>query len=536
MALSRHHHAAMRPLSVKEISAQASQFDFTPHVALQKWIRAAKMLLTEAAICEQDGNLQMAYLYLVRHAELVLDKFPLHPDYRDPLYKHELQEAKRHVRHNFERLDTWRPRLIEQYERFESSMERRRAESRRVEQEREASRSSTQSSSRRPSTFEDDFYDDHGQSLDAGDDSALAVDLAHREIRRRDATRQSTRQAGISAATVASRRRGTVELGTDRGGYTDARPDGRPDSRDSGVREAGRYLQGDSRQGRDNLIPARQSAPSRTYDYPAVPAREETVDWTMPSVQPSSGRRTLDGPPPARPAKDQHNAFTPALPPKQFELYSRSGTATPSPRPPPTSDALRYTFKPSAYTEAGDPLRTVMLPPELRREFMNLADPNTQRNLETCGILCGTLISNALFINHLIIPDQKSTSDTCDTTEEGDTALFDYCDSRDLLVCGWIHTHPTQSCFLSSRDLHTSSGYQIMLPEAISIVCAPKHNPDFGIFRLTAPPGLPAVLNCHQQGLFHPHAETDLYTDALRPGHVAEGPGLRFEVIDLRKS
>ena len=149
--------------------------------------------------------------------------------------------------------------------------------------------------------------------------------------------------------------------------------------------------------------------------------------------------------------------------------------------------------------------------------------------------MCGTVISNALFISHLIIPDQESTSDTCDTTEEGDNNLFDYCDSNDLLVCGWIHTHPSQTCFLSSRDLHTSSGYQIMLPEAIAIVCAPRHNPDWGIFRLTDPPGLPSVLNCTQKGLFHPHAENNLYTDALRPGHVVEGPGLKFQTVDMRK-
>jgi len=196
----------------------------------------------------------------------------------------------------------------------------------------------------------------------------------------------------------------------------------------------------------------------------------------------------------------------------------------------------KYTFKPNAFTESGKPLRTVLLPPDLRTTFLNIAHPNTLRNLETCAILCGTLISNALFINHLIIPDQNSSSDTCDTTEEGDNALFDYCDGADLLVCGWIHTHPSQTCFLSSRDLHTSSGYQIMLPEAIAIVCAPRHNPDWGIFRLTDPPGLKAVLNCRQQGLFHPHSESNLYTDALRPGHVIEGPGLKFEVVDLRKS
>lgn len=191
-----------------------------------------------------------------------------------------------------------------------------------------------------------------------------------------------------------------------------------------------------------------------------------------------------------------------------------------------------FTFKPSAYLENGAPLRTVFLPPKLRSQFLTLAASNTRRNLETCGILCGTLISNALFISRLLIPEQTSTSDTCETVNE--SAIFDYCDSEDLMVLGWIHTHPTQTCFMSSRDLHTHCGYQVMLPESIAIVCAPSKSPDWGIYRLTDPPGLKSVLNCTQSGLFHPHAEENIYTDALRPGHVFEAEGLEFETVDLR--
>lgn len=43
-----------------------------------------------------------------------------------------------------------------------------------------------------------------------------------------------------------------------------------------------------------------------------------------------------------------------------------------------------------------------------------------------------------------------------------------------------------------------------------------------------------SVLNCHQTGLFHPHAESNIYTNALRPGHVFEAQGLEFGVVDLR--
>ena len=102
------------------------------------------------------------------------------------------------------------------------------------------------------------------------------------------------------------------------------------------------------------------------------------------------------------------------------------------------------------------------------------------------------------------------------------------------MVLGWIHTHPTQTCFMSSRDLHTHVGYQVMIPESVAIVCAPSKQPDWGIFRLTDPPGMKTVLNCRRPGLFHLHDVDDIYTGALKPGHVFELPQMPFDVVDLR--
>ena len=51
---------------------------------------------------------------------------------------------------------------------------------------------------------------------------------------------------------------------------------------------------------------------------------------------------------------------------------------------------------------------------------------------------------------------------------------------------------------------------------------------------MTDPPGMQSVLNCRKTGLFHPHDEENVYTDALRPGHVVEGKDLDFDVVDLR--
>ncbi|KAF2185947.1 hypothetical protein K469DRAFT_440162, partial [Zopfia rhizophila CBS 207.26] len=56
----------------------------------------------------------------------------------------------------------------------------------------------------------------------------------------------------------------------------------------------------------------------------------------------------------------------------------------------------------------------------------------------------------------------------------------------------------------------------------------------WGAFRLTNPPGVKAVLNCTQTGIFHPHSEGNIYIDAMKTGHVCELPGLEFDVEDLR--
>ena len=101
--------------------------------------------------------------------------------------------------------------------------------------------------------------------------------------------------------------------------------------------------------------------------------------------------------------------------------------------------------------------RSQCLPP-LRRYAVR----NTQRGIESCGILAGTLsVDESVFtINTLIIPKQEGTSDTVQAL--GEEEVFEVQDSRGLYPLGWIHTHPTQTCFLSSVDVHTQCGYQVL--------------------------------------------------------------------------
>ncbi|NXW21544.1 STABP protein, partial [Circaetus pectoralis] len=149
-----------------------------------------------------------------------------------------------------------------------------------------------------------------------------------------------------------------------------------------------------------------------------------------------------------------------------------------------------------------DVLRQVIVPRELCQKFLQLADANTVRGVETCGILCGKLMRNEFTITHVIVPKQYGGPDYCNT--ENEEELFVIQDQHGLVTLGWIHTHPTQTAFLSSVDLHTHCSYQMMLPESIAIVCSPKYQ-ETGFFKLTEH-GLEEISSCRQKG-FHPHSK-----------------------------
>ncbi|XP_063066787.1 STAM-binding protein-like A [Engraulis encrasicolus] len=173
-----------------------------------------------------------------------------------------------------------------------------------------------------------------------------------------------------------------------------------------------------------------------------------------------------------------------------------------------------------------DGIRHLAVPSELCHKFLKLADANTARAVETCGILCGKLTKNAFTITHVIVPKQCGGPDYCDT--ENEEELFLIQDQYDLITLGWIHTHPTQTAFLSSVDLHTHCSYQMMLPESIAIVCSPKFN-ETGYFRMTDH-GMTEISTCKQKG-FHPHTkEPPLFTDSR---HVTI-TDINVTVLDLR--
>lgn len=444
--------------------------------------------------------------------------------------------AEKEVEKNLAKLEILKPRINKRYERHTQLMRER--------QSRKLSPEAVSLSESREITS-DPALTGVAEPLEAGANRELAVRLAQSELSRRATVRKANGQSS--------------GLGDDRraagmwGDWEDALTDIQSGDRDLSQRiqnirshiDHGQPT-GHTQRAQKPTVRTVPSAISAAYKYPTVP-RSKPLEHPFPPAQIAIHDKNAERhPAPILPPKEHAE-------PRMATFVDGAAALNPPPRPtklspgppPPEKrlsekgategndlDPSSYTFKPSAYLENGSPLRSVFLPSTLRSRFLSFAAANTRRNLETCGILCGTLVSNALFISRLIIPEQTSTSDTCETTNE--SAIFDYCDSEDLIMLGWIHTHPSQTCFMSSRDLHTHSGYQVMLPESIAIVCAPSKNPDWGVFRLTDPPGLKTVLNCTQSGLFHPHAEENIYTGALRPGHVFEVNGLEYETVDLR--
>mmetsp|Transcript_14697 Transcript_14697/g.28259 ORF Transcript_14697/g.28259 Transcript_14697/m.28259 type:complete len:537 (+) Transcript_14697:150-1760(+) len=176
--------------------------------------------------------------------------------------------------------------------------------------------------------------------------------------------------------------------------------------------------------------------------------------------------------------------------------------------------------------------KDVHIDPRILEAFLRIAERNTRNNLETCAMLAGTLRGGVFVVTTLIVPKQESTADTCDTLNEEDVFMFQ--DARSLVSLGWVHTHPTQTCFMSSVDLHTHAGYQTLLDEAVAIVMAPQ-DPDrrFGIFRLATPSGLRMIQQCRERG-FHPHTMADGGEIYEHSSHVLLNEQIKWEVADLR--
>ncbi|KAF7124078.1 hypothetical protein RHSIM_Rhsim12G0046300 [Rhododendron simsii] len=178
-------------------------------------------------------------------------------------------------------------------------------------------------------------------------------------------------------------------------------------------------------------------------------------------------------------------------------------------------------------------LKDVHISARLMDDFLALARDNTEKDLETCGVLGAFLRGGIFHVTTLIIPKQESTSSSCQALYEEE--IFSIQHEQALFPVGWIHTHPSQSCFMSSVDLHTQFSYQVMVPEAIAIVMAPTDTTrSYGIFRLSDPGGMSILKECQETGHHHHGEPADQSFIYEHCSNVYVNPNIRLEICDLR--
>ncbi|NXX77033.1 STABP protein, partial [Urocolius indicus] len=230
------------------------------------------------------------------------------------------------------------------------------------------------------------------------------------------------------------------------------------------------------KQNRVALLKQQQAEQEQFHAFEEMIRRQELEKERLRIVQefgkPEPSAESLDGPLIPGVEKPPTDGISKA--PVASDQPASPSAGTVSSKPPVVDRSL----KPSALgstenTASLDVLRQVIVPKELCQKFLQLADANTVRGVETCGILCGKLMRNEFTITHVIVPKQYGGPDYCNTDNEEELFLIQ--DQHSLVTLGWIHTHPTQTAFLSSVDLHTHCSYQMMLPESIAIVCSPKY-------------------------------------------------------------
>lgn len=170
----------------------------------------------------------------------------------------------------------------------------------------------------------------------------------------------------------------------------------------------------------------------------------------------------------------------------------------------------------------------IFVPINLVSDFIAHASRNTRKDIETCAVLTGKYLHDqeAYIITHCIVPKQAGTANTVHTLHEEE--LIGIQEKHGVITLGWIHTHPSQTCFLSSVDMHCQLSYQIMMPNAIAIVHAPTDTTK--VFSLTKK-GISLLSKCSCQGFHRHEGGSGIYTEA---SHVHYAKHRKCTFIDIR--
>eukprot|EP01084_Bolivina_argentea_P057017 104242_1 len=198
----------------------------------------------------------------------------------------------------------------------------------------------------------------------------------------------------------------------------------------------------------------------------------------------------------------------------------------------PTQSQNTYTPN----TNISTSLATIIIPERMISEFSEkYSMENTTKNIETGGIILGVhdATHNIYTITHVLLPKQNGHANAVFMLNEFEWSVI--CGTLGLQIIGWIHTHPTQSCFMSSVDVHTQFNIQQQNNSAIGIVIAPTDTTK--TFRLTKF-GMDVLSKCNTNS-HHVHANakgedisTLLYEIA---NNIQMDPTTHCIFIDIRK-
>ncbi|KAL1892373.1 hypothetical protein Sste5346_007111 [Sporothrix stenoceras] len=556
--------SAYAPLSAKDLARSAEMFEWRPQIPLKFHVGSLDAMYREGKTYLAEHNYAKAYVLLLRFSIICVDKVPTHPEAHTPEGRKLVRTVTRRLKTVLALLETIKEQLDVARQRWVD----RHPQDKEYERTLGRGDRGDQREDQKVTFAELDpalSWNPHSQAelIDAADHVELAIALANK----RGQTGGSPKTTASISGKDTRRDAEDISRAMERARWQlDDMSHPTPSYDDGRVSSTGHSYRQQQQRDLDPVMPV-------SYNYPSIhkstPVSYDSMRFDERRDTPVINSGSRPPLPPKQPTAESLSAAAAARPPPVpsrgeplssrynddlFSLHQApseppSTTSTPPPPrlPPKTKEPepveaparpakSQYTFKPAAYLESGAPIRSVFLPDTLRGDFLRVAQPNTNNGIETCGILCGKTANNALFITCLLIPQQIGTRDSCETT--GEVATLEYCSEHDLIQIGWIHTHPTQTCFMSSLDMHTHAGYQIMMDESIAIVCAPTHEPSWGIFRLTNPPGLPYIGGCRKAGAFHEHdlRPHEIYTEAKNPpGHVFVVPGIDYAVADLRE-
>ncbi|BFZ02684.1 hypothetical protein BsWGS_05724 [Bradybaena similaris] len=446
---------------IKVLVEYGSHLEVDKTLALKHYFRSGHEMLRMANMYCDDGQLESAFILYYRYIALFMEKLTAHPDFSSA-NQVELAEIKRRVKKVFPIAEEIKSKLKKRYTEEEHIYKE--------QQRRLAAEKAAQEEERRKALEEQQKQDEELARKLQEEEEAEVKSLQeekYRKLRMQEEEKLKNEQ----------RKKQALDAG--------APPV---------VHNGSSYASG--------ISVADAALPVASLDI-------ETAKPHLPEVPPSE-MAALPPPPSYSDFLSEIATNRPQIPDRELKKKLVISDINVPPIQPqvPVIDRRKKPFLDHHMSlgEFGDmkagQLRTVIVPSSLMSKFLSAAAGNTSREAETMGILCGKLSHSMFIITNLFIPQQKGGHDSCDM--ENEEELIDYQDKHNLITLGWIHTHPTQTAFLSSVDLHSHFPWQKMMPEAIAIVCSPKFE-ETGIFKLTDH-GLDIIGSCKQKG-FHPHSK-----------------------------